>query len=46
VVPDGEALVVSNKTRTGFDLEVQDAGGGPVTRTFDFVAVGVGRELV
>ena len=46
VVPDGEALVVSNKTRTGFDLEVQDSSGGPVIRIFDFVAVGVGRELV
>jgi len=40
----GDYWVVTNKSRTGFDIQFLDSGGGTVVRTFDWQAVGYGRE--
>lgn len=40
----GDYPVVSNKTRTGFDVTFRNSAGTAVDRTFDYQAVGYGRE--
>jgi len=42
----GDYFVVSNVTRTGFDVSFKDSGATLVSRTFDYQAVGHGREIV
>jgi len=40
----GDYWEVTNKARTGFDITFRDSGGTAVSRTFDWQAIGYGRE--
>lgn len=40
----GDYIEVTNKTRTGFDVTFRNSGGTAVSRTFDYQAIGYGRE--
>lgn len=40
----GDYYVISNKTRTGFDVTFRNSAGSAVSRTFDYQAIGYGRE--
>ena len=40
----GDYWEISNKDRTGFDIVFRDSGGTAVSRTFDWQAIGYGRE--
>jgi hypothetical protein len=40
----GDYYVISNKTRTGFDVIFRNSAGSAVSRTFDYQAIGYGRE--
>lgn len=40
----GDYWRTTNKTRTGFDITFYDSGDNPVDRTFDWQAIGYGRE--
>ena len=41
----GDYFTISNKSRTGFDITFRDSGGSIVSKTFDYQAVGHGREI-
>lgn len=40
----GDYYVISNKTRTGFDVIFRNSAGAAVSRSFDYQAIGFGRE--
>ena len=40
-----EYFTLSNATRTGFQITFRDSGGSIISRTFDYLAVGHGREI-
>jgi len=40
----GDFYVISNKTRTGFDVIFRNSAGAAVSRSFDYQAIGFGRE--
>lgn len=40
----GDTYEIGNKTASSFDVVFRDSGGTPVDRTFDWQAVGYGRE--
>ena len=40
----GDYYVISNKTRTGFDVIFRNSAGAAVSRSFDYQAIGYGRE--
>ena len=40
----GDYYAISNKTRTGFDVIFRNSAGTAVSRTFDYQAIGFGRE--
>lgn len=40
----GDYYVISNKTRTGFDVTFRNSAGSAISRTFDYQAIGYGRE--
>jgi predicted phage tail protein len=42
----GDYRVVTNKSKTGFDVLYKNAAGSPVQRQFDYVAKGYGYEAV
>jgi predicted phage tail protein len=41
----GDYFTVSSVTRTGFQITFRNSGGSIVSRTFDYLAVGHGREI-
>lgn len=41
----GDYFVLSNKTRTGFDIVFKNSGGTNISRTFDVLARGYGRQM-
>ena len=41
----GDYFTISNATRTGFQITFRNSGGSIVSRTFDYLAVGHGREI-
>ncbi len=41
----GDYFTLSNATRTGFQITFRNSGGSIVSRTFDYQAVGHGREI-
>lgn len=41
----GDYFAVSNVSRTGFQITFRNSGGSIVSRTFDYQAVGHGREI-
>lgn len=41
----GDYWAISNNTRTGFDIRFKNSGGSDVSRTFDVLAKGYGRQL-
>lgn len=41
----GDYYEITNKARTGFDITFKNSGGTPVNRTFDYSAVGYGKEI-
>jgi len=44
---DGERYVITNKSRTGFDIEIFDGGTQSTNSvTLDYVAKGYGKEIV
>ena len=40
----GDYYVISNKTRAGFDVIFRNSAGAAVSRSFDYQAIGFGRE--
>ena len=40
----GDYYAISNKTRTGFDVIFRNSAGTAISRTFDYQAIGFGRE--
>ena len=40
----GDYYEITSKTRTGFDITFRNSGGTAVSRTFDYLALGYGRE--
>lgn len=40
----GDYYVISSKTRTGFDVIFRNSAGAAVSRSFDYQAIGFGRE--
>ena len=40
----GDYFEITNKSRTGFDVVFKNSAGTAVSRTFDYTAVGYGRE--
>ena len=40
----GDYYAISNKTRTGFDVIFRNSAGAAISRTFDYQAIGFGRE--
>jgi hypothetical protein len=40
----GDYFVLTNKTVSGFDLQVKDSGGSGVARTIDWIAKGYGKK--
>jgi len=40
----GDYYQISNKTRTGFDIDFFNSAGTNVSRVFDYVAIGYGQE--
>lgn len=40
----GDYYVISNKTRSGFDVIFRNSAGAAVSRSFDYQAIGFGRE--
>ena len=40
----GDHYTISGKTRTGFDVIFRNSAGAAVSRTFDYQAIGFGRE--
>lgn len=41
----GDYFEIANKTRSGFDITFRNSGGTAVSRTFDVIARGYGREV-
>lgn len=41
----GDTFEITNQTRAGFEIIFKNAGGSRITRTFDYVAKGYGRDL-
>ena len=41
----GDFYEISNKTRSGFTITFKDSGGTAVSRSFDYTAVGYGKEV-
>lgn len=41
----GDYFTISNATRTGFQITFRNSGGSIVNKTFDYQAVGHGREI-
>lgn len=40
----GDFYTISNKTRTGFDVTFRNSAGTAISRSFDYQAIGYGRE--
>jgi hypothetical protein len=40
----GDYYTISGKTRTGFDVTFRNSAGTTISRTFDYQAIGFGRE--
>jgi hypothetical protein len=40
----GDYYIISSKTRTGFDVIFRNSAGAAVSRSFDYQAIGFGRE--
>lgn len=41
----GDYYEITNKSATGFDIVFKDVGGSPVQRSFDYVALGYGKQI-
>lgn len=41
----GDYFTIANKTRSGFDITFFNSGGTPISKTFDILARGYGRQV-